>query len=341
MAENGSWVQIAGEFPPKLVTNNPSRKLEMGDTPNCTGISPTDEGYMATSTIPSVDARTVRSYTVGGNAYEWHYDRLWRFSQSQVIYGAPNYTDVYLPQGAGYFDLNDLDGTTDPILKMLPFGGNAMAFMRAGGTHIVGNADNQSASFNAGNLIEEAKIANATHAVELDGDIYYVNSDGFYLLKAGGDIEDIGFDVSGTITPAAVTADYNKKLIRIGNTHIYDVKLKKFFKYSGSTFVYETPEFSIDNDGVTVTDVEFHYDKTSNGYAELKFMTQFEERGYGLEEVIPLESQIRGEEQSAHYQVVPDTGKTFQLKVTQLPSNIKLTGIFIYLEGYTPESRDS
>jgi len=141
MADSGTWLQISGEFPPTLVTNKPSRKLEMGETPNCTGVSATDEGFMQTGTIPTVDTRTVRTYTISGTDYEWHFNRLWRFTLSQVIYGAPDYTDVYYAQGPGYFDLNELDGTTDPILKMLPLGGKDMAFMRAGGTSFIINAN--------------------------------------------------------------------------------------------------------------------------------------------------------------------------------------------------------
>ena len=87
--------------------------------------------------------------------------------------------------------------------------------------------------------------------------------------------------------------------------------------------------------------MEFHYDKTTTANAELKFKTQVEERGYGLEETISIESQGRGTEQSAQKQINVDTGATFQLKITSLPSTIKLTSIWIYVEGYVPESRDS
>ena len=337
----GSWVQISAQFPPKLVTNNASRKLEADSTPNCTGISPTAEGFMQTSSIPSVDTRTVRTYSVGGNTYEWHFTRLWRFNESQVIFGAPDYTDVYYPQGPGYFDMNELDGSTDPILKMLPLGNKDMAFMRAGGTNFIVNANDLFARWFVGDMMQEVRIAAATHAVELDGDIYYVNTDGFYKLNPNGVVEDIGYDVSGDITPAAVTADYNKKLIRIGDTHIYDVKKEKFFKYSGSDFVFETAELEIDNNTLTVTEVEFHYDKTDDNYAEIEFQTQVEERGYDVTYTLPIESATRGTEQSASLQINADTGKTFQLKINTLPSNIKLTGIYVYLEGYVPESRDS
>lgn len=338
---NGTWVQIAGEFPPKLVTNKPSRKLEIGETPNCTGINALAEGYMQTGTIPTVDTRAVRTYTIGGTDYEWHYKRLWRFSQSQVIYGAPDYTSVYFPQGDGYEDLNEVDGASVPILKMLPLGGKDMVFLRSTGSHVFINANDIFGRWFVSDYMQEVSIADATHAVELDGDIYFVNTDGFYKLNTNYEVEDIGYAVSGDITPAAVTADYNKKLIRIGATHIYDVKNERFLKYSGSTFVYETPELEIDNEGLTVTEVEFHFDKTANTAVELQFNVQFEERGYlDVPITVSIENQ-RGDEQTAHIQIPPDTGKTFQLKITSLPSTIKLTSIWVYLEGYVPESRDS
>jgi len=334
----GTWVKIAGEFPPTLVTNNPSRKLEVGETPNCTGISPTAEGYMQTSSIPTVDTANVRQYTVGGNVYEWHYKRLFRFSGAQVIYGAPDYTTVYYPQGDGYEDLLESSGS---ILRMLPLGGKDLAFMRASGTTVFVNANDNWARWFISDLVQEASIATASHACELDGDIYFVNTDGFYKLSPNLTVDDIGFDVSGDITPAAVTADYNKKLIRIGATHIYDVKNKKFLKYSGSTFVYETPELQINNQNITVTEVEIHYDATSDTATEIKFETQVENRGYNDDNTLAIQPEERSEVQSAHMQIAPDTGKTFQLKITTLPTAIKVTEIWVCLEGYVPESRDS
>jgi len=334
----GSWVKIAGEFPPKLVTNKPSRKLELGETPNCTGISPTAEGYMQTSSIPTVDTANVRQYTVGGNTYEWHYKRLFRFSGAQVIYGAPDYTTVYFPQGDGYEDLLESSGT---ILRMLPLGNKDLAFLRAAGTTVFVNANDDRSRWFISDTIQEAGIATASHAIELDGDIYFANADGFYKLTANQGVDDVGYDVSGDITAAAVTADYNKKLIRIGATHIYDVKQKKFFKYSGSTFVYETPELEIKNDSVVVTQVAFHYDATSTAATEIKFETQVEERGYNDDNTLAIQPSDRGTVQSAAMQIASDTGKTFQLKITSLPSTIKLTEIWVYLEGYNPESRDS
>jgi len=155
--------------------------------------------------------------------------------------------------------------------------------------------------------MQEVKIAAATHAVELDGDIYYVNTDGFYKLDPNGKVEDLGFDISGDITPAAVTADYNKKFIRIGATHIYDVKNKRWLKYSGSTFIYETPEFEIDNNGLVITEVEFHFGRSTTAYAEIEFQTQVEERGYDVTYTLPIESVTRGTEQTAHLQIKTQT----------------------------------
>ena len=88
-------------------------------------------------------------------------------------------------------------------------------------------------------------------------------------------------------------------------------------------------------------DVEFHLDNTNTGVVEMEFAVQFEERGYDYSYKLPINPNERGDIQSVHRQIDPDTGLTFQLKITTLPAGVKLTGIYAMIEGYVPESRDS
>ena len=229
------WMKLAGNFPPALVTNMPSSMLSEGFSPDCSNIDIGSDGYMKAGTIPSGTTRAVRQYTIATNVYDWHYGRCWRFSVAQVIYNAPDYTAVYLAQGKGTIDLNQSSGN---ILKMLPIGETGLIFLRSGGSNILKNANDNRGFFYQTDYMQEVSISTASHAVELDGVVYYVNASGLFSVDIEGRVKELSNAVYGNITAAALTADYLRKYIIIGTTRAYNVQQEKFFKYDGGTLAY-------------------------------------------------------------------------------------------------------
>jgi len=331
-------MKLSGNFPPKLVTNNPATLLQESETPEATGISVSSEGYMANGTIPTGAARTTRSYSVSGNTWYWYYDRLWRFSGSTVYYNAPYYTTVIYPQALGNVDLN---GNSNSILAMIPIGETGLIFMRNGGSNILAQANDKRAFFFVTDFIQEASITNATYAVELDGLVYFINTKGLFSISDAGKITELSIPVRGSITPAALTCDYEHKYIIIGTSFAYDVQAQKFFQYSGSTFNYYSRKVrSSDNSAVTIDSVSFEFDKSATTSAEIKFVIQTEERGWSKPYTVSV-SDREEENERVSANVDPYVGLSWQLRITQLPSNIKLKNIWIRIKGFTPESREA
>ena len=332
------WMKLAGDFPPGLVTNIPSSLLNEGFTPDASNIDINADGYMTYGTIPSGTARTVRQYTIGGKAYDYHYERCWRFSGSQVIYNSPIYTTVFLPQGQGLLDLNESSGN---ILAMLPIGGTGLIFLRDGGSNVIAQANDNRAYFFESDYMQEVSIATASHAVELDGLVYYVNTSGLSSVDISGDVKDLSNAVYGSVTVAALTADYLRKQIIIGTALAYDVKSKKFFKYGGSTLEYYSPQLrSKDNSTISVNKVGFEFDKSATTAGELQFKIRTETRDWSRAYKLPILNREEMKEQ-ASYDVDPYVGLSWQLRITQLPTNIKLKNIWVRVKGFTPESRES
>ena len=336
--ESYSWVNLAGGTP-GYVTNRPETVLSAEETPSATGLDITVPGYIKTGTIPTGTARVAKSYAIGTDTYYLHYRRLWRTNGTQIIYGAPDYTAVYLPQGRGWIDKNE---TTNAFKTFLPIGDNGLIFFKTDGAYIMPNASAMSANFEMSDLIQEAHIATATYACELDGIVYFANSDGLFSIDAGGKVTELSEPIRGNITAAAITADYEQKYIIVGNAMVYSVNDKKFLKYSGSTFLFESRKLhNKDNTILAVSMIDFEYDKTSTAQGNIIFQVQASERGYGAQTYTLPVRNVRGEEEHVHMTVPPENGLSWQLKITALPSNLKIKNIWVRAKGYTQESMDS
>ena len=347
------WTRLAGPFPASLVTNRPEEQLKPNETPNATGLSVTDEGYLVKGTQPAGTARTVKTYadvvtpdglvTPAAKAtYEWHYKRLWRLDTSTAIlhYGAPRYTNAYYRQGAGQIDFNE-DGTTK-FLKMLPIGESGLILLKTTGAYIIPNAAGLDGNFSATDFKQEIKIAGATHAVELDGTVYIVNATGVFAINGNGNTEEISYPLRGDLPAVgALTVDYEKKLLNIAATHTYDVNNKRWFKYSGSTFVYETRRISGNGKPGSVDRIGFEFDRTNTADAEMRINFKYDDREWEDSDIKVLMPHQRGTEAWVQVSAGRGTGTSFKLKITSMPTNIKIKGIWVSQTIYTEESRHS
>ncbi len=336
--ESYSWVKLTGDTP-GYVTNVPETLLDETQTPNATGLDMTTPGYLKSGTIPTGTARIAKTYTVGATVYNLYYRRLWRTTGSQIIYGAPDYTAVYLPQGRGWIDKNE---STNDFITFLPIGNNGLIFFKTDGAYIMSNADSESANFSMSDFIQEAHIATTGYACELDGVVYFANSDGFFAIDAAGSVVELSEPIRGNITAATITADYESKYLMIGTAMAYRVTDKKFFKYSGSTFLYESRKLhNRDNSILAVSSIDFEFDKTSTTQGNITLQINTAERGYGNKTYTLPVRPVRGDEEHASINVPAENGLSWQMKITALPSNLKIKNIWARVKNYTPESRDS
>lgn len=340
------WMQLAGGFPATLVTNAPATVIDEKGTPDATGVSLTAEGYLTPATCPSGTTRIVATGTGSYTVYEWHYNRLWYLdaTNKKVVYGAPEYRASLFSQGIGELDFRDDAtgaGAANALVKMLPIGEQGMVFFKASGAYIVANANDQNGQFAYPDFVQEAGIAADTHAVELDGTVYYCANSSLYALNIQGQITEVGYPVRGQVTAAALKADYLNKLIVVGTAMAYDTVNKRWAKYSGSTFNFTSRALlSPDRAPLTVLSVGFEYELTGGVDDALLFNVRMDERDWS--ENITATLPYRRSTHNYFAMPVPsDTGLTFQMKITSMATTTKLRAIMVQVQGYTPESRRS
>jgi hypothetical protein len=325
---------VLTEGTPALATNVPAMALKEDQSPSVTGISTTAEGFLQKGTLPAATTNIIKQYTISEVVYDWYYNRLWRIDNSgttpKVVYGAPEYTAVYYRQGKGEVEFRD---STTNILKIVPFGNGS-----------INNADSPGDDFQRGDFIQEMKISTASHAIELDEVCSFMNSTGLFSVQPNGTIEEISFIVRGTasIAPAALTAVYDKKLIRIGTTMAYDVNTERFYDYK-SAFGYTSRRLAGDNDeSFSVNRLSFEYDLTDTGLGEIEFQTQVEARGWSQsQEIAVRSSDLEGNQAKTVSLEQAVTGMSFQMRIVSMSSNIKIKRIYVAQEGLTTGSRRS
>ena len=349
---NPRWVTLAEGFPPGVVTNVPPTGLRPQDCEDATGLDATDEGWLKAGDIPSGTTRVVKAYTVSGAvagsaAYEWHYGRLWRTASSVLYWGSQNYNDFYVPQGRGQYDFFD---DANAFLKIMPVGTKGLVLFKSTGGYIIPNAamlaeGSTSGQFQPSDFMQEVQISTATHAVELDGVVYFANSDGLFSVDEGGTVEELSVPIRGDANwaAAALTADYQNKYIIVASTWAYDVPMKRWLRYvSGATTTFDYKSRALasdDGNPITVSAVAFDFERSGSATATLEFKAQVESRGwsdtYSL--IMPDE---RGLGERAQLDVVADRGNSWQLNLTSLPSTVKIRRIQVRVQDYVQEGVD-
>lgn len=328
------------EGTPALVTNLPAMQLDEDQSPSVSGISATAEGFLTKGSIPSGTARTVKLF----GAYEWHFNRLWRIDNTGttpvVRYGAPDYTATYYRQHTGDIEMYH---STANALKIMPFG-NSMAIFKSDGGYVINGANSQAGGWEAGDFQQEMNISTATHCVELDGTIYFINGDGLFALKQDGSTEEVSFAVRGNsaITAAALTVDYDRKFVVIGTTAVYDVNLKRFYDYSTAFAFTSRRVTDRTNKPFLVSGVTFVYDVTNTNNGTITFEMQVEERGWSNSQTVTVKPEQREDNESYFTKLQGrEKGRSFQLRISDMSSNIKIKRIYIPKKDFTQQSMDS
>ena len=335
------------EGTPALVTNLPAMALKEDQSPAVRGISSTAEGFLQRGTIPTADTTVLKQYTIGDDTYDWYFNRLWRIDNGEeedtpkLIYGAPEYTATYYRQGKGEVEFRD---TTTNILNVQPFGNGNIAVFKSDGGYVINGAISPQDRFQRSDFMQEMLISTGTHAVELDEVMYFINTQGFFSLEGNGNITELSFLQKGAtaITASALTVNYLTKQIIIGTTAVYDTITKRFYDYSGA-FTYTSRQLTgNDNEQFFTTQITFEYDLTDTALGQIKLETKVEDRGWSQTEEIAIRQEDRvGSQFYSHMLRTQDTGKGFQLRISELSTNVKIKRIFAVVQGLNPMSRES
>jgi len=336
-----SWVLLSGDLPPTLNTRSPATDLTPAETPSSYGIEPNRIGKLVNGTCPAGTAAVVKTYTIGGTDYEWHFNRVWRISGTQLIYGAPEYTTVYYPQGLGHLDFTE-DGNS--LLKMLPVGDSMIVF-KTTGAYLIPNVSDHNATYTHGDIIQEASVATATHAVSIGGLAYASNAYGLFSVSPTGEVNEVTFPIRGSSTFKSVvlTADYNKKyLVGATDKSCYDILTKKTFDYNTSGFLYTSRSLrmtgrELQGNPFTVSRVAFEIEHTAEADGEIVFATQMDSRGWNDEQTIDAIYERETTERAQMDLDVQENCRAFRIKITSL-SGLSIRRIFVNSSDFTQNS---
>lgn len=336
------WVVLGEKFPAGLASFPPPTEIGPGFTPACTGLDPNADGYLKTGSIPTGQTRIVKTYDIDGTTYEWHFRRLWRVTGNKLVWGALDYTATYYPQDRGEIDLPE--SGSNAIIKMLPVG-TSLALFTESGSFLLANANDPGANFRQVDIIQEAYISNADHAVELNGIAYFSNATGFYSMNADGDVTLLSgpvFDETN-FRQKALTCDYKWQHVVFGSTAAYSVRDKKFYDYTVADFSFESQHLrqpSGEPFACRAVAFDVEHDATDTSDKAFTISCRFGDREWtdSTARQVPFD-RVNLTRVLVNFDTV-ESARTFAIRVTGLSSGLWIRRIYAEVAGFTQRSRE-
>lgn len=333
---NAQWLKLAGSFPPTLNKEDDPTTLKINETPASYGLEPDKPTMLKAGASPSGTTAITKQYTVT-DVYNWWYNRMWRISGTQLIYGAPEYTTVYLAQELGHIDL--IEGTGD-LVAFSPIGQNGMIVFKSDCFFIIGNASDQNGNFQVTHINQEVGLPASTYFVELDGIVYVSNTTGLWAIAANGDTVEITAKTRNTITAfasRALKANYAKKWVIAESYFCYDTVSKTLFDYSTSGFLYTSPTLTMRRKGnegapfvVDAISLEVLHDNEND--QQLTYQVKTNDREWNdavTVDLLPTDNDL-----TRH--LIPlenrQNGRTFAFRIIALSSGIGIKNIYVSLD---------
>lgn len=333
------WVTLAGDFPASVNTDSDPTRLKPFESPSCYGTDCQATGYLKTGSILTGTARTATTKTIGGTAYNWYYDRVWRVNTApndyELVFGARYYDDVYHVQGRG-----KVEAEAD-IITFMPAFGNDMWIVTASGSQILSNARSAEGQFVMGQFFQEAYTSDATYATTANGIPHFTNVDGVFSWN-GQSLKELTRPVRtslGQFTNKALTVDYSERFLIGASAFVIDLESEKLFDYGTSGFLFTSR---------TLTDAEYKplqidalaidLEYASEGNDILKWEVKWEDGNWEEQEDIVL----RGEQGERSHVERPinnqQLARKFAMRITSLPSFVKIRSIKTMVRSFAQET---
>jgi len=326
------WLQ---DFPASLDTKTDPTDLRDGATPAAYGLDLDADQRLAAGSVPTGTTRTAKTYddiedTEGNEfTYYWYYNRLWRWSGNKLYWGAQGYDDYFFPVGREFREFNE---TATPILTVLPFGEFQLAVFKSDATYVLSNIqDTRDLTFKT-DVFQEISIADATHAVELDGVVYASTSTGLKAFTGGGvkDLTRLIRDGATAFSGKALTADYNKKRIIGASSFVFDVETERLFDYTTSGFLWTSPALRTRSFApMSVDSLLFAIEHTDSDDASFTIQTRLSDGRWSDEQRVYCRYESEQYASVVHYPEDPYMSRTFQMRITEMDSNIRIRSISV------------
>ena len=122
----------------------------------------------------------------------------------------------------------------------------------------------------------------------------------------------------------------------MGTTFVYDIKGKRFFKYDSDNFYFQTRVLQGSKENpISIDRVAFEIERTEDDYAEIIFNVKYEDRDWSND----ITQDVVDKSERTIVALTPEQGRSFSLKITEIPDDVKIRRLWISQTGYTPESR--
>ena len=330
------WLALADGFTPTLNTDDDPASLKPNESPACYGVDCTADGFLKTGSVLTGTARTAPTRTIGASTYSWYYDRVWRISSADLIYGAKYYDTVYVPQGFGKVTAEA------NIINFMPAFSNDIWVVTASGSHILSNAISATGQFNMGQFFQEAYVSTNTHATTVNGIPHFANVDGVFAWD-GQKLKEYTRpirDSLGSFVGAALTVDYSEQFLIGGTSYVIDMESGKLFDYGTSGFLFTSR--TLTSRGLApfqVDAIAFDLVYTSGDTGSITWQSKTEcedwfdeddinlayEEGKRSRIEVPINNSIRSE-------------RKFAIRITSLPAFVKIRSINVLVREFAQET---
>jgi len=334
------WVELHAYVVGEMVTNSGKRYI-------CaeahTSTADIDGGFIIDYNAGKWNNYWSTNWERNSVPYYWHYNRLWNITgrvpsgtATYLRFGAVKYKDVFVPQRDGRWDF---DEDSEVIVALLPVQPDSLIIAKASGSYFMRNLSDTRAFFQRSDIVQSLRCDASDQIIEVGGVPMVTNSDGLIGYVEGGAAE-----LSRKIRPDAndlsalsLTADFEKRWVILGTSHVYDMAAQKWFKWSGSNFLwtsraYHTPLYDPWKADALTFVVEF----TDTNNAWFDYDTKYENDVWRTQtrERVPFTQ----EEYTRHILHFNDGGKTcqrFQIRLTNMSSNIRIKEIYVNVDEKT------
>ena len=320
------WYELAGKFPPSVNNYADASTLKPFESPACYGVDCDEIGYLKTGSIPSAVTKVSRTITIGSDTYTWWYNRMWKASGNNMIWGPPEYDDFYIPHDVGKLRADA------SIVTFIPFAGSALGVVTATGTNVIRNAADPSGSFQFDHFVQDLYADSTTKVAVVDNTLFVSNAGGLFSYD-GRSVKEWTLPARGTIanfSDVAIGANYIRKWIIGTSKFVVDLNSEKLFDYATAGFLFTTrtlqqPPFA---SPFKVERVAFVYDRADTANSTISWESKANDEAWFTEEDIVITSE---DGMSARREVMLANNITnaqkYAIRITALSSNLKIKSI--------------
>ena len=346
---DGDWKVLAGDFPPTINREKNDTELEIGETPDAYQLDWDTQGLLsAIASEPTGDAVIRELITVptalGGetlvNPMTYLYNRLWgilTLPSDQLRYGCKGYRDQFVAQHHGRIAFSD---DTQPLLTFVPVDPQGMVVVKnstaaESGSYYIPNAGNDTGKFTIIPFKQGFHASTASHVNSYADKAYCSNADGVFSYD-GKDVAELTAPVRndlGSFVAQPLLLDYDKNVIIGTGEYLIDLNNGKLFDYGTAGFLYTSPTLDNENkEPFAVQRIAFIIDHDSAAGGEIAFAVKLEEGDYGTSISLQVPYERDGYQRVEYDFDYEDirTARQWRMKITSLPTNIRIKEIQVY-----------